>query len=59
MLILVSTVSGCVSVSEFASLVCAPVHITSSAVGLGVCAITVGIKNISQLSRKRRKSMIK
>ena len=34
-LILVSTVTGCVSISAFATLVCVPVGITSSAVGLG------------------------
>ena len=34
-LILVSTVTGCVSNSAFATLVCVPVGITSSAVGLG------------------------
>ena len=55
MLILVSTVSGCVSVSEFASLVCAPVHITSSAVGLGVCEITVGIKKYKWIIKKKKK----
>ena len=32
MLILASTVTGCVSMSEFASLVCVPVGITNSAV---------------------------
>ena len=34
LLILVSTVTGCVSISVFASLVCVTVGITSSAVGL-------------------------
>ena len=40
LLILVSTVSGCVSISAFASLVCVPVSITSSVVGIKICAIT-------------------
>ena len=40
LLILVSTVSGCVSISAFASLVCVPVCITSSVVGIKICAIT-------------------
>ena len=34
LLILVSTVTGCVSISILASLVCVPVGITSSAVGI-------------------------
>ena len=46
MLILASTVNGCVSISAFASLVCVPIAITSSAVGLTICAITAGIKKI-------------
>ena len=34
MLILTSTITGCVSISAFASLVCVAVGITSSVVGL-------------------------
>ena len=51
LLILASTVTGCVSVSSFPLLVCVPVGITSSAVGIKICAITAGneIKSISQL----------
>ena len=44
LLILVSTVTGCVSISTFASLVCVPVGIMSSAVGIKICSITGGIK---------------
>ena len=40
LLILVWTVTSCVSTSAFPSLVCVPVGITSSAVGKKVCAIT-------------------
>ena len=43
--ILSSTNTGCVLVSAFASLVCVPVSIKSSAVGINICAVTVGIKN--------------
>ena len=39
LLILVSTVTGCVSIFAFASLVGIPVDITSSAVGLKICTI--------------------
>ena len=44
LLTLVSTVTGCVSISTFASLVCVPVGIMSSAVGIKICSITGGIK---------------
>ena len=44
LLILVSTVTGCVSISTFASVVCVPVGSMSSAVGIKICSITGGIK---------------
>ena len=44
LLIVISTITGYVSISAFASLVGIPVGITSSAIGLNICAITVGIK---------------
>ena len=44
LLILLSTVSGCVSVSAFAALVGIPIEITSSAIGLKICVITAAIK---------------
>ena len=37
-------VTGCVSISAIASLVCVPVGIISSAVGLKISAITANIK---------------
>ena len=46
LLIVISTVTGCVFISDFASLVDIP--ITSSAIGLKTCLITAGIKSISQ-----------
>ena len=46
LLILISAVIGCVSISSFASLVCVPVGITSSAVGIKFCAITAEIKKV-------------
>ena len=42
-LILASTITGCISVSAFASLFGIPIGITSSAKGLKICAITAGI----------------
>ena len=46
MLILASTVTHCASISAFALLVCVPVGIMSSAVGLKICEITAGIKKV-------------
>ena len=46
--ILASTITRCVSISPLAALVCIPIGITSSAIGLKICAITASIKNISQ-----------
>ena len=39
-LIVISTITGCVSISAFASLVGIPIGIKSSAIGLKSCAIT-------------------
>ena len=44
--ILLSAVTSCVSISTFASLVCVPVGITSSAVGMKTFAITAGTNKI-------------
>ena len=48
LLVLVSTVTGCVSISAFASLVCVPVSIMSSVVGIRNCAITAGIQKFEE-----------
>ena len=56
-LILASTVTGCIWISAFASLFGIPIGITSSAIGLKICAITAGVKNYEL--RKRKRSMIK
>ena len=39
-LILASTITRCSSISPFCSLVCIPIGITSSAIGLKICAKT-------------------
>ena len=44
LLILVSTITGCVSISGFVSLACITGGITSSAAGIEICAIIAGIK---------------
>ena len=43
-LILVSIVTGCVYIWDFASLVGIPVGITSTTIELKICVITAGIK---------------
>ena len=48
LLIAVSTISGCVSISAFASLVGISVGITSYAIGLKICGIIAGIKSTSK-----------
>ena len=44
LLISASTVTSCVSIFAFASLVCVSLRIANSAIGLKICAITAGIK---------------
>ena len=56
LLILVSTVNGCVSISAFASLVCVPVGITISGVEIKICAITAGIKKYKSIIKKKKKN---
>ena len=55
MLILASAVTACVSISAFSSLVCVPVGITSSAVGLKIFAITAGIKKYKSIIKEKKK----
>ena len=45
LLVLISTNTGCVSISAFVCLVGIPTGITSSVIGLKICVITAGIKN--------------
>ena len=54
--ILAWTVTGWVSISAFASLVDIPVGITSSAVGINICAITAEIKKYKSMIKKKKKN---
>ena len=54
-LILGSTIAGCVSISAFASLVGIPIGITSSAIGLNICAVTAAIKKYKSMIKKKKK----
>ena len=55
MLVLASKIISCVSLSAFASLVCVPVCITSSAVGLKFFLIIAGIKKYKSIIKKKKK----
>ena len=59
MLILVSTVTGCVSIFAFASLVCVSVGITSSARAIKICEITAGIKKYKSIIKKKKKKFVR
>ena len=54
-LILIYTVTGCVSISAFTSLVGIPVGIARSAIGLKGCVITAGIKKCQSMIKKKKK----
>ena len=55
LLILVSAVTRCISVSAFAYLVGIPIGITSSATGLKICVITARIKKYKSIIKKKKK----
>ena len=44
------------SVSVFASLLCIPIGITSSEVGLKLCVMTEGIKNYDSIIKKKKEA---
>ena len=54
-LILASTITACGSISAFASLIGLLIGITSSAIGLKICAITAGIKKFKSIIKKKKK----
>ena len=54
-LILASTVTRCVSISSFASVVGIPIGMTSSAIGLKICAITARIKKYRSIIKEKKK----
>ena len=53
--ILASIITGCISISAFASLLGLPIGITSSAIELKTCAITAGIKRYKSIIKKNKK----
>ena len=52
---LASTITGCISIFAFASLLGIPPGITSSAIGLKICAIAAGTKKYKSLIKKKKK----
>ena len=56
-LIAISAITGCVSVSAFASFFGIPIGITSSAIGLKVFVMSVGIKKQVDKEKKRKRIM--
>ena len=54
-LISASTITGCVSIFYFVSLIGIPMGITSSAIGLRICALTGGTKKYKSIIKKKKK----
>ena len=54
LLILISTVTGCVSIYAFAFLVAILIAITSSAIGLKKCVIIPGIKKYDSIIKNKK-----
>ena len=54
LLILASTIAGCISICSFVSVVGTLVKITSSEVWLRTCGVTAGIKNHKSLVKKKK-----
>ena len=55
LLIVIPTITGCVSIPIFVSLLGISIGITSSAIGLKICAVTAGIKKYKSIIRKNKK----
>ena len=55
LLVLISTVNGCVSNSAFDSLVSIPIRIRSSAIGLKICLRTKGIRKYKSIIKRKKK----
>ena len=53
--ILASAVTGCISISAFASLLGIPIGITNSTIGLKICAKTAGVEKYKSIIKKKKK----
>ena len=56
-LIIISTITGCVSFSAFAFLVGISIGNTCSATGVQICVIITGIKKYKSINKEKRKSI--
>ena len=54
-LILASTITGCISISAFAFLIGIPIGVTRSGIWLKIYAITAGIKGYKSMTKKKKK----
>ena len=54
--ILVSVVTGCISISAFASLFCIPIGIKIYVIGLKICAITAEMEKYEVIIKKKKKN---
>ena len=52
--IIASTITGCILISAYASLLSIPIGIASSAIGLKICAIAAGIKKYKSIIKKKK-----
>ena len=50
-----SVITGCVSITAFASLLGIPIGITGSAIGFKICIIAAGIKQCKPITKKKNK----
>ena len=55
LLIVTFKITGCISISAFASLIGIPIGIASSTIGSKMCVITAGIKKYKSINKKRKK----
>ena len=55
LLVLISRVTGCVSIPVFASLVAIPIGNTISAIELKICVIIAVINNYKSIIKKKKK----
>ena len=59
LLILISTVTGCISISGFASLVGIPIGIMSLEIELKICVINARIKEYRLIINKKKRGTVK
>ena len=52
-LIAISTITGCFSISAFASLVEIPIRVSSFAIGLKICLIKAAVKKCKSIITKK------